>query len=135
MFFCRGLVSQIYNTQKEAERQQKRGDDATRALRSKIQDEIKSDYQKRICIWTIIPFFGIPIAVFVIFWIYDFIRLWFDNSGQSIGFIVNIIASIVLELLYFILYGIKKIISIVRGKPSFFRDELKKRMDKALEEQ
>ena len=75
------------------------------------------------------------LAVFVIFWIYDFIRLWFDNSGQSIGFIVNIIASIVLELLYFILYGIKKIISIVRGKPSFFRDELKKRMDKALEEQ
>lgn len=78
---------------------------------------------------------GIPTAVFVILWICNFIWLNFDNSGQSIGFIVNIIASIVCELLYFILYGIKKINSIVRGKPKFFRDELEKRMNEALKEQ
>lgn len=126
---------ELYNTQKEAERQQKRGDDATRALRSKIQNEIKSDYQKKICYWIIVPFLGIPTAVFVILWICNFIWLNFDNSGQSIGFIVNIIASIVCELLYFILYGIKKINSIVRGKPKFFRDELEKRMNEALKEQ
>ena len=126
---------ELYNTQKEAERQQKRGDDATRALHSKIQNEIKSDYQKKICYWIIVPFLGIPTAVFVILWICNFIWLNFDNSGQSIGFIINIIASIVCELLYFILYGIKKINSIVRGKPNFFRDELEKRMNEALKEQ
>lgn len=78
---------------------------------------------------------GIPITIFVILCIYNFICLNFDNSGQSIGFIINIIASIVCELLYFTLYGIKKINSIVRGKPNFFRDELEKRMNEALKQE
>lgn len=125
---------ELYNTQKEVQRQQKRGDDATRALHFKIQKEVKFDYYKRICLWIIVPLLGVPVAVYSILCIFNYIFSFFDNYGQSIGFIINIVASIVVEFIYFVFYGIKKIISIVRGKQTFFRKEIEKRMSEALEE-
>lgn len=124
----------LYNTQQEAKRQQKRGDDATRALRLKIQKEVKSDYRKQIYFWILVPFLGIPAVVFVIIGLYNFILKYFDNSGLSIGFVINIIASIVLEFVYFIIYGIKKIRSIVKRKSLYIREEIERRINEALKE-
>lgn len=126
---------ELSNTQKEVKRQQNRGDNATRALREEIEKSVNSDYKKKLLCHILIPLLGIPIVTILIGLIYNLIFLNFDNGGQSKSFIISIIAGAVLDLIYYILFGIQKIISFIKGKSLFITKETEKRIEQVLSKQ
>ncbi len=123
---------ELSDTKKEVSRQKNRGDKATHALYLQIEKSVKSDYRIKLWSWILVPLFGIPLVVFILLKLFNYISLYFDDSGQSIGFIINIIAGISLDLIYFMTYGIRKVISIAREKPTFIEKEIESRMENAL---
>lgn len=126
---------ELSNTKKEVKRLQDKGDNATRALRSHIEEAVVKDYWIKLLCHILIPFLVIPIVIVVFFQIYNYIYLNFDNGGQSKSFIISIIAGAVLDLIYYALYGIKKITSIIKGKSLFLKKETEKRIKQALNKQ
>lgn len=125
---------ELFDAKKEVARQQSRGDRITQALYLQIQKDVISDYNKKICLWIFVPLFGIPVVVIFILSLCNYISLHFDKSGQSIGFIINIIAGLALDLIYFMAFGIKKIASLIKGKSEYIKLEIERRMHNALKD-
>lgn len=126
---------ELSNTKKEVKRLKDEGNNATRALRSQIERKVIKDYRKKLLCHIFIPFLGIPIVVLILFHIYSYILLNFDNGGQSKSFIISIIAGVVLDLIYYVFFGIKKICSIIKGKSLYVKEETEKRIEQTLNEQ
>lgn len=116
----------------EAQRQKDRGDGAIKALERKIHKDVVRLYRWSIARKIFLPLLGIPAAIFIVICIYNRILLCFDNSGQSVGFIVNIIASICFELLYWGFKGVKDLASFIKNKRQFIESETRSRMDAEL---
>lgn len=123
---------ELSNTKKEVKRLQDKGNNATRALRSKIEKEVEKDYRSKLLCHILIPLCVIPIAIICFIQIYNYILLNFDNGGQSISFVISIIAGLLLDLMYYAVYGVKKIISIKKGKSLFLEEETERRIEQCL---
>lgn len=119
-------------SQQEVERQKNRGDGAMKALENQIHKNVKTSYRWKIALKIIFPLLGIPIITFLLLWVFNSIYQHFDKSGQSVGFIINIIASIFFELIYWIFKGFKDLLSFIHNKQSYIEAEIQKRMKSAL---
>lgn len=124
---------ELSNTRKEAKRQKNRGDNAIRALHSNIEQDVINDYKKRLARWIAIPLFGIPLTIFFVICLYNIILTHFNNEGLAVGYVINIIASISLDILYFAVFGIRKILTLIRRKSEYIKNEIDARMKKAIE--
>ena len=124
--------SELNLAQLEAKRQKVRGDEAIRALDNKIRDDVKNKYWSCV-IWKIVlPLVVIPVVTVVMLFIYSTIRLQYDDSGQAVGFAINLIASVCLEIIYWIVRGGKDLFVFIKNKKAFIENETKKRIDEAL---
>ena len=124
--------SELNLAQLEAKRQKDRGDEAIRALDNKIRNDVKNKYWSCV-IWKIVlPLVVIPVVTVVMLFIYSTIRLQYDDSGQAVGFAINLIASVCLEIIYWIVRGGKDLFVFIKNKKTFIENETKKRIDEAL---
>lgn len=122
---------ELAQSQKEAKMQKVRGDEATRALRITIENQVKKDFRSKV-IWRFVYFIlGLVIVPALIFGIHHLIKNQFDENGQSTSFIVSIIANIVFDLIIAV-FGSVNIKGLFIGKQKYIEEETERKLAERL---
>lgn len=70
--------------------------------------------------------------MFLIITIFNCIKQHFDGNGQSIGYVINIIVGLLLDIIYFVFHGCKSLLKKIKTKDEFILKETQKLINKAL---
>lgn len=119
-------------TKQDAQRQKNRGDLALQALESQVRKDVEKRFRKDLVKSIAIPLLGIPLLVFLIITIFNCIKQHFDGNGQSIGYVINIIVGLLLDIIYFVFHGCKSLLKKIKTKDEFILKETQKLINKAL---